>query len=87
MDGRAEIIYINEGMKMRKTWFGIFLFVFFSLLISSVSLAKQLSGPKMIIIEKDFDFKEVDQGIVIKHTFKVLNKGDRPLEIRKVKPG
>jgi hypothetical protein len=29
----------------------------------------------------------VEEGKVVEHTFKVLNKGGHPLEIRKVNPG
>ena len=53
----------------------------------SVAWAQEVIGPKMVIEEKSFDFKEVEQGRVIEHDFTVLNKGDQPLEIRKVKPG
>ena len=45
------------------------------------------SGPRLVIEAKEFDFKEVEEGKVITHTFKVLNKGGQPLEIRRVNPG
>jgi hypothetical protein len=44
-------------------------------------------GPKMVLKEKVFDFGKVRQGEVIKHAFSVLNKGDQPLKIIRVKPG
>ncbi len=42
------------------------------------------------IIEVDiplYDFREAAQGEVIKHDFRVFNRGTAPLEIKKVKPG
>ncbi len=45
------------------------------------------SGPSMVLSEKSFDFKEVAEGKVVEHSFKVLNKGDQPLEIQNVNPG
>ena len=51
------------------------------------SAAQTPSGPSMVLPERFFDFKEVDEGKVIEHTFRVLNKGDQFLQIRKVNPG
>jgi Protein of unknown function (DUF1573) len=45
------------------------------------------SGPRIFIEAKEFDFKEVEEGKVIAHTYKVLNKGNQPLEIQRVNPG
>jgi hypothetical protein len=45
------------------------------------------SGPKMVLKEREFDCGEVKEGEVIEHTFSVLNQGDEPLEIVRVKPG
>jgi len=41
----------------------------------------------MVLPERSFDFKDVEEGKVVEHVFKVLNKGSQPLEIRKVNPG
>jgi len=41
----------------------------------------------MVLPERFFDFKHVEEGKVVEHTFKVLNKGDQVLEIKKVNPG
>jgi len=57
----------------------------FALLSSSPAQAP--SGPSMVLPEKSFDFKEVVEGKAAEHVFKVLNKGDKPLEITKVNPG
>ncbi|MFC1863701.1 DUF1573 domain-containing protein [Thermodesulfobacteriota bacterium] len=62
----------------------IFLFIFIYL---NIGLAQETVGPKMVIEQTDYDAKEVNQGDIIEHTFKVLNTGDQPLEIKSVKPG
>ncbi len=53
----------------------------------SVCSAQEINGPRMVLEEKVYDAKEVKENAVIEHTFKVLNKGDSLLEIKKVKPG
>jgi hypothetical protein len=32
-------------------------------------------------------FEQVSQGTIVKHNFRVFNRGKAPLEIKKVKPG
>jgi hypothetical protein len=59
---------------MKKLCIGIFIFTL--CFITHLSLK-----------EKTVDYKEVDEGEVIEHVFKVLNEGDQPLQIEKVKPG
>ena len=49
--------------------------------------AEKTTGPRILIEETLFDAKDVIQGKMIQHTFKVQNTGDQPLEINKVKPG
>ena len=41
----------------------------------------------MVIPEVAFDFKEVKEGTILEHNFKIHNKGEKPLEIKSVKPG
>jgi hypothetical protein len=72
---------------MKRFFVFIGLFIFCSGLIFSLSWAEKVNGPKMVLGEKVFDFKEVDQGTTLKHAFRVLNSGDQPLEIKSVKPG
>jgi hypothetical protein len=67
----------------------------FSALIGAILLflpwgvpgAEQPSGPKMVMKELEYDFKQVKEGAVIEHSFVVLNKGDQALEIKQVRPG
>ena len=60
------------------------------LLIFCLSVAvcaeETVSGPVMVIKEPSFDFKEVKEGATVEHAFRVLNKGDKALVIKKVKP-
>ena len=61
--------------------------IFWIIINHATAWAQQAIGPKMVIEEKFFDAKQVKEGEIINHTFTVLNKGDRPLEIKKVRPG
>ena len=49
--------------------------------------AQENRGPKIVVKEPVFDFKEIKEGDVVQHTFKVLNEGDQILEIKNVRPG
>ena len=51
------------------------------------ALAEESKGPRMVFPERSFDFGDVREGTMISHPFRVINKGDRPLEIKRVKPG
>ena len=53
----------------------------------TLSLAQTPSGPSMVLPERSFDFRDVEEGKIVEHAFKVLNKGNRPLEITNVNPG
>ena len=44
-------------------------------------------GPKMVLKERSFDFKEVKEGEIIRHSFQVINHGDETLKIIRVRPG
>ena len=61
--------------------FFLFLFCF------NVIPAEKMTGPRMLIEETLFDAKEVPEGEMIQHTFRILNIGDQPLEIKNVRPG
>ena len=41
----------------------------------------------MVMKETSHDFKEVDEGAVLEHSFKVENRGTQVLEIKNVNPG
>ena len=61
--------------------------MFWVVLHFTVGWAQTAVGPKMVVKEKLFDAQQVREGEIIVHHFKVLNTGDSPLEIKKVKPG
>lgn len=72
---------------MKKYFQMVLACAFFSSFFGHFALAQDIQGPKMVLEELKFDFGEVKEGEVISHAFRVLNQGDQPLEIRKVKPG
>jgi hypothetical protein len=43
--------------------------------------------PVIEIEEPTYEFPQVTQGEVVKHDFRVFNRGNAPLEIKSVKPG
>ena len=47
--------------------------------------AQQIKGPSMVLAENTFDAREVMEGSIIEHSFKVFNQGDSQLEITNVK--
>lgn len=51
------------------------------------TLAQDGFGPRLVLEEEMYDFGKVREGEVLKHTFRVFNKGDKPLLIGRVKPG
>ena len=67
--------------------------ILLALLIVTVSLEFSLANegvepaPVIEVEEPTYDFKQVSQGEVVKHDFRVFNRGEAPLEIKKVKPG
>ena len=72
-------------MKRLFTLASFIIVCFFSLF--SFSPAQTPSGPSMVLPERSFDFQEVEEGKTVEHAFKVLNRGDQPLEITNVNPG
>jgi hypothetical protein len=43
--------------------------------------------PVIEVEEPTYDFHQVNQGEVVKHDFRVFNRGNAPLQIKNVKPG
>jgi hypothetical protein len=64
-----------------------YLTILFLVMAAHPLISHGSSGPKIVIEGKEFDFREVGEGKVIAHTFKVFNKGDQRLDIRRVNPG
>jgi hypothetical protein len=72
---------------MKKLLYLISLSALLVILNYHLCVAQQVTGPRIILEERSFDAKEVREDAVIEHAFKVLNTGDRPLEINKVSAG
>lgn len=72
---------------MKRYWLATLLLFFLSAFMDYSVLAQDVRGPKMVLKEQVFDFKEVKEGDVVQHTFKVFNEGDQTLEIKNVRPG
>ena len=72
---------------MKRYWLAISLLFFLFAFWNFSALAQDVRGPKMVLKEQVFDFKEVREGDVVQHTFKVFNEGDQTLEIKNVRPG
>ena len=47
----------------------------------------QEPAPVIEIENPTYEFQQVTEGDLVKHDFRVVNRGNAPLEIKKVKPG
>jgi len=66
---------------------GGFSLIFWIVVNFGIAWAQQPIGPRIVLEERHFDAKQVKEGQIVAHTFKVLNTGDQTLEIKKVNPG
>lgn len=73
-------------MKTLSIYIGIIMALTF-FVYPSVSVAGEISGPRLVIEERIFEHQAVEQGEIVEHTFRVQNQGDETLEIKKVVPG
>ena len=53
----------------------------------TLALEEEVNAPVIEVEEPTYDFAQVPQGEVVKHEFRVFNRGNAPLEISNVKPG
>ena len=72
---------------MKRRWFVGIICIALVNLFGYSAPAQEIKGPNMVLKEREFDFKDVKEGKIIRHTFQVLNQGDETLEIKKVAPG
>ncbi|HOP47426.1 MAG TPA: hypothetical protein PK874_07165 [Desulfobacteraceae bacterium] len=72
---------------MKRIWSILFVLICGMILYSYNVTAEEISGPKLVLKEKVFDFGNVIQGEIIEHAFIVANEGDKHLEITRVNPG
>ncbi|WDN90379.1 hypothetical protein BuS5_03350 [Desulfosarcina sp. BuS5] len=61
--------------------------VFFVFSLSSGEVKEDLKTPDSFFPEESFDFGKVVDGTQITHDFKVLNRGNAPLVVKRVKTG
>jgi hypothetical protein len=61
--------------------------IFWIVVSFDIALAQQAIGPRIVLEERYFDAKQIKEGGIIEHSFKVLNTGDQTLEIQNVNPG
>jgi hypothetical protein len=50
-------------------------------------VAPASAAPKIELENRVFNFNEMIEGQTVEHVYQVLNRGDQPLEIQRVKPG
>ncbi len=72
---------------MRIHWLVRVVYIALLSLYASSSYGQEALRPKMVIKELKFDCGAVEEGKVIEHAFSVLNQGNAPLEIARVRPG
>lgn len=57
-------------------------------LVALTHAAGEKKAIPVIEVERPtYDFQQITQGEVIKHDFRVFNRGNAPLQIKNVKPG
>ena len=81
------MVSLDKGRRMKKVLYGTFFLIFLISLSLSTGWAEQAIGPRMVIEKPLFDAQQVKEGEIIRHSFTVLNKGDKPLQIKRVQPG
>ena len=81
------MVSLDKGRRMKKVLYGTFFLIFLISLSLSTGWAQQAIGPRMVIEKPLFDAQQVKEGEIIRHSFTVLNKGDKPLQIKRVQPG
>lgn len=72
---------------MRKCFFCVSSAIFLCMLLLHPAWTQETRTPKLVLQETLFDAGAIDEGTVIKHTFRVYNRGNAPLKIKNVRPG
>jgi hypothetical protein len=70
---------------------GVFLLIGLILTVNACAQSRPDSvgklGPKIKFIEEEFDFGNLDEGILARHEFKFTNIGEDTLRIERIDPG
>jgi hypothetical protein len=74
----------NMSVLKRILFQSLCLFVWVGLALGA---GEQDPAPAIEIENPNHQFEQVTEGDVVKHEFRVYNRGNAPLEIKKVKPG
>jgi hypothetical protein len=81
-------VWREREVLMKKGSWGILLAVWWSLAATCFAAPEEkTAGPRLVMQERFFNFKEVQEGEVVEHTFTVSNTGSETLVIEEVKPG
>ena len=84
----TRLTFEREDRPMRRRWLVRTVCIALLSLYSYPAAAQEArQGPKMVLKERKFDFNEVKEGEIIRHSFQVLNHGDETLKIIRVRPG
>lgn len=80
---------MDEGGKRMKVLRAIFLGCLVMMVSAGITQAAEENEavPIIEIENPTYDFHQIPQGEVVKHDFRVFNRGSAPLEIKSVKPG
>ncbi|GEM_PF-3329842 len=72
---------------MKKLGTSIIIFVLALSVSILCGVSRAASSPKAIFPQASFSAGEIKQGSPVVHTFRVLNQGQAPLNIVRVRPG
>jgi hypothetical protein len=72
---------------MKRIWQNVFVLFLALVFFGNWAFAQEAKRPRIVIEGMKHDFKDVKQGEVVVHSFRVFNKGNATLKIIKVKPG
>jgi hypothetical protein len=80
---------MDEGGKRMKVIRAILLGCLVMMVLAGITQAAEENEAVPVIEIKNptYDFQQISQGEVVKHDFRVFNRGNAPLEIKSVKPG
>ncbi len=71
----------------RGSW-GLLLVICLCLAVTCLAAPEEeITGPRLIMKERFFNFQQVPEGEIIEHTFTISNGGSETLVIEEVKPG
>lgn len=51
------------------------------------AVEEKKASPVIEVEQPTYDFHQINQGEVVRHDFRVFNRGNAPLDIKNVKPG